>query len=177
MKVQLAAMLIAATNQVGVESANTEQLDIAVEQQALDLQEQCKDFQQYDEESLLGLEEGAEVDTDEEKKALKRIKSSYKAHYGKTKAEIDKENNHILGTQATCLRFVKKYKGMPKVCSWCKQAKAPAIRWKWVTAEKVWYRWMTTNSTTGDHSREDLPLTDKRQLTEMKFIRQTQRWT
>lgn len=112
------------------------------------MQEQCKDFQAYDEDSLLELEEGAEVDADEDSapktkkdKTVKRIKSSYKAHYGKTKSAIDKENNHILGTQATCLRFVKKYKGMPKVCSWCKHAKAPEIRWKWVTDEKVWYRW------------------------------------
>jgi len=104
------------------------------------MEEKCKDFQSYDEGSLLELQE----DADEEShvtKSTKKVESSYKAHYGKTKAEIDKENKHILGTQATCLRFVKKYKGMPKVCTWCKHAKAPAIRWKWVAEESVWYRW------------------------------------
>jgi len=112
------------------------------------MQEQCKDFAAYDEESLLEVDEEAEEDMEsapktkpKAKKDLKRIKSTYKAHYGKTKAEIDKENKHIVGTQATCLRFVKKYKGMPKVCAWCKHAKAPSVRWKWVAEEKVWYRW------------------------------------
>jgi hypothetical protein len=128
---------------VGIESTGTEQLDSAIAEEALEMQETCKDFASYDEGSLLEVEEEADDESaPKNKKAdLKRIKSTYKAHYGKTKAQIDAENHHILGTQAKCLGFVKKYTGMPKVCTWCKHAKAPSVRWKWVTAEKVWYRW------------------------------------
>lgn len=39
------------------------------------------------------------------------------------------------------MEFVKKYRGMPKVCNWCKKAPEPSIRWKWVADEHVWYRW------------------------------------
>jgi len=50
------------------------------------MQEQCKDFAAYDEESLLEVDEQADEDMESAKKDLKRIKSTYKAHYGKTKA-------------------------------------------------------------------------------------------
>jgi len=39
------------------------------------------------------------------------------------------------------MRFVKQHRDHHAVCNWCKKAKSPAIRWKWVVEEKVWYRW------------------------------------
>jgi len=76
-----------------------------------------------DNDSLLEATEDIEIE--------KNIKGTEKKHYSKTKAQIDAENKHILGTQATCMKFVNKYRGHPKVCNWCKKARAPKVIWKW----------------------------------------------
>lgn len=55
------------------------------------MEEMCKDFNQYDEDSLLETEEDGS-------KYKKAVKKTYKQHYGKTKRAIDKENRHILTT-------------------------------------------------------------------------------
>ena len=39
------------------------------------------------------------------------------------------------------MKFVKQYRGHPKVCNWCKKAKAPSVIWKWDKDDKVWFRW------------------------------------
>lgn len=101
---------------------------------AVELEETCKDYNSIDADSLLEAEE-------EDEKYKKAIKNTYKKHYGKTKAQIDAENNRIISTQKKCLGFVKQYRGLPKVCNWCRHAKAPKDRWKWVPAEHVWYKW------------------------------------
>ena len=86
-----------------------------------------------DSESLLEATEDIELE--------KNIKSTYKKHYNRTKKQVDAENNHIISTQSKCLKFVQKYRGHPKVCNWCKKAKAPSVIWKWDASGKVWYRW------------------------------------
>lgn len=73
---------------------------------------------------------------------VKNIKENYEKHYGKTKAEIDKENKYILDTTKKCLDFVKKNQGHPEICEWCqKEYKVPEVLWKWNPDEKVWYRY------------------------------------
>jgi len=82
----------------------------------------------------------SQLDVDNEE--AKNTQSTYYKHYGRSKASIDKENNHILSTQKKCLNFVNKYRGHPKVCTWCKNHyKVPAVRWRWSNADKAWYRW------------------------------------
>jgi hypothetical protein len=39
------------------------------------------------------------------------------------------------------MKFVKKYQGHQKVCSYCRTTKTPKVIWKWDTSLKVWYRW------------------------------------
>merc|ERR1719473_338645 len=134
MKFTYIAGLLGAASAVSVEQAPTE--DNLVQMEAENLEAECKDFEQMDDdESLLELE-GEEG----EDKYNRANKYSYKAHYGKTKKQIDAQNHHILSTQKKCLSFVKKYRGHEKVCAWCKRAPAPAIRWRWIPSEKVWYR-------------------------------------
>jgi hypothetical protein len=87
---------------------------------------------EVEDENLLETEE-------EESRYRKAVKHSYKTHYSKTKAQINRENHHILSTQAKCLRFVKKYRGHAKVCHWCRKNRV-IRRWKWVASAKVWYR-------------------------------------
>merc|ERR1719473_1631396 len=129
MKFSLVAGLIGATSAVDLDKMT--ETDKLVQEEANLLEEQCKDMHSIDEDSLLETEE---------EKYKKAIKSSYKAHYGKTKKQIDAENHHILSTQKKCLSFVKKYRGHAKVCNWCKKAPAPKVVWKWSPTEKVWYR-------------------------------------
>jgi len=132
MKFTYIAGLLGAASAVSVEQAPTE--DNLVQMEAENLEAECKDFEQMDDdESLLELE-------GEEERYNRANKYSYKAHYGKTKKQIDAQNHHILSTQKKCLDFVKKYRGHEKVCSWCKRAPAPRIRWRWIPSEKVWYR-------------------------------------
>merc|ERR1719473_915222 len=134
MKFTYIAGLLGAASAVSVEQAPTE--DNLVQMEAENLEAECKDFEQMDDdESLLELE-GEEG----EDKYNRANKYSYKAHYGKTKKQIDAQNHHILSTQKKCLSFVKKYRGHEKVCAWCKRAPAPSIRWRWIPSEKVWYR-------------------------------------
>lgn len=61
-----------------------------------------------------------EEEGEDRRKYIKKVEESYKKRYGKTKAQIDAENHHILSTQAKCLHFVKKYPGHYKVCKYCK---------------------------------------------------------
>jgi len=86
-------------------------------------------------------EEEDEGEDEDRRRYIKKVEESYKTRYGKTKAEIDAENKHILTTQAKCLNFVKKYPGHYKVCQYCKSKAAPKIYWKWDTDDHVWYRW------------------------------------
>jgi len=102
-------------------------------QEAENMEEVCKDMDTIDESSLLEAEEDIELE--------KNIKGTEKKHYNRSKKQIDAENNHILSTQAKCLKFVRKYRGHPKVCNWCKKAKAPSVIWKWDPSTKTWYRW------------------------------------
>ena len=69
-------------------------------------------------------DELVEVEEDAERK---RIKGSYKSHYGKSLKAINKENRYILGTQAKCMRFIKAYRGHRKICNWCAKSKVPAV--------------------------------------------------
>ena len=118
------------------------EVDEALLQESQRMEELCKGFdltQAYADESSLLQTEGTGS------KYHKAVKGTYSAHYGKSKAAIDKENHHILSTQKKCLDFVKKYRGHEKVCHWCRKAKRPSIRWKWVVEEKVWYRWYDGN--------------------------------
>jgi len=39
------------------------------------------------------------------------------------------------------MKFVKKYQGHQKVCSYCRTTKTPKVIWKWDISLKVWYRW------------------------------------
>lgn len=125
------------------------------------MEEICKDFHEYDQESLAQidltelddqlLEEDDQEEEDEEndeasdieldRRVNKNIKNTYKRTYGKTKRQIDAENRHILGTQKKCLNFVKRHRGHRAVCNWCKKAPTPKVIWKWASSEKVWYRW------------------------------------
>merc|ERR1719450_1302958 len=120
---------------------------IQAAQEAKSMEEMCKDWDQIDEESLVGADlENQNFLELEGARSRRRVrynranKESYKAHYGKTKSQIDAENRHILSTQAKCLHFVKKHRGHEKVCNWCRRTKVPAIRWKWIAGESVWYR-------------------------------------
>merc|ERR1719473_1351371 len=111
MKFTYIAGLLGAASAVSVEQAPTE--DNLVQMEAENLEAECKDFEQMDDdESLLELE-GEEG----EDKYNRANKYSYKAHYGKTKKQIDAQNHHILSTQKKCLSFVKKYRGHEKVCA------------------------------------------------------------
>jgi hypothetical protein len=104
------------------------------------MKELCKDWEQIDEESLVGFNNEETLDLNNGK-YHRANKNTYKRHYGKTKAQINAENRHILSTQRQCLNFVKKYRGHMAVCNWCKKAPAPKIRWRWIAKEGVWYRW------------------------------------
>jgi len=121
---------------VGVAStAEVEQVDESLMQESQQMEELCQNMGEIDESSLVEVEEG------EDQEYRKKVRGSYKQHYKRTKKQIDAENKHILSTQAKCLNFVKKYRGHPKVCNWCKRARAPSVIWRWVSSEKVWYRW------------------------------------
>lgn len=123
--------LIAGLLGAAAASEDIEDQEMNLIQESLDMENECQDMNTIDEDSLLEVEES---------KYKKAIKTHYKSHYGKTKKQIDAENKHILTTQAKCLNFVRKYRGHPKVCQWCRSQKIPAIRWKWVASQKVWYR-------------------------------------
>jgi len=162
MKFQTIAALVGLATAVDVGQANTAEEtaadDALVQQEAAALAETCQDYDQYDEAALLGLDaeegEGEALDEDKRRKhARLRIfkgkkgakvahRDTYKAHFGKSKAAIDAENKHILGTMSKCLHFVKNHGGhSAAICGWCKHRKPPTIRWKWLDAEHVWYRW------------------------------------
>lgn len=126
MKFRLAAVLL------GTSLAADDFVDEALLQEDAEMEDKCKDMDTIDESSLLETEED---------KHRKVVKNTYKKHYGRTKAQIDRENRHILTTQSKCLRFVKRYRGHMKVCNWCKKAPPPKVIWKWSPGEKVWYRW------------------------------------
>jgi hypothetical protein len=120
---------------VGVASTvEVEKTDDALLQESQEMEQLCQNMGEIDDESLLETEEGEEEDR-------KKIRGSYKQHYNRSKKQIDAENHHILSTQKKCLSFVKRYRGHPKVCNWCKKAKAPSVIWKWDPKGKVWYRW------------------------------------
>jgi len=128
MKFTFAAALIGTAMAVKI---SEEIVDEQLLQESSEMEKTCADMDSIDEASLI------EIDEDKFKKS---VKSTYKKHYGKTKAQIDAENKHIIGTQKTCLNFVKKYRGHMKVCNWCKKAPTPKVIWKWSPTEKVWYR-------------------------------------
>ena len=109
----------------------------ALEQQDYEMSQLCQNMDTIDSEDLIDLDE----ESAPKKKYVKKVRGAYKKHYGLSKAKIDAENHHILSTQATCMKFVKQYRGHPKVCNWCKAAKAPSVIWKWDTDDKVWFRW------------------------------------
>jgi hypothetical protein len=104
-------------------------------QESAEMEQTCKDMNtiEMEDDNLLETEEG-------EDRYHKAVKHSYKTHYSKTKAQINKQNHHILSTQAKCLRFVKKYRGHPAVCHWCRKNRV-VRKWKWVASQKVWYRY------------------------------------
>ena len=138
MKFTFAAALIGAALAVEI---NQEIVDEQLIQESAEMEKTCADMDTIDEESLVEVDE-------EEDKFKKTVKGTYKKHYGKTKADIDAENKHIIGTQAKCLKFVKKYRGHMKVCNWCKKAPEPKVIWKWSPTEKVyrfydskWHYW------------------------------------
>jgi len=95
-----------------------------------DADEDANSNEDGDDDVDVGADENEEENAGR-RKYIKKVEESYKTRYGKTKAEIDAENKHILSTQASCLKFVKKYPGHYKVCHYCKQQKAPKIYWKW----------------------------------------------
>merc|ERR1719473_565226 len=128
MKFTIIAGLLGAAAAVDVEPVDDDLNMLSAE-----MQETCKDMNTIDESSLVEVDE-------EDTKYKKAVKHSYKTHYSKTKKAIDAENKHILSTQKKCLAFVKKHRGHPKVCNWCKTAKRPSVIWKWVATEGVWYR-------------------------------------
>ena len=130
MKFTFAAALIGAALAVEI---NQEIVDEQLIQESAEMDKTCADMDTIDEDSIVEVDE-------EEDKFKKTVKGTYKKHYGKTKADIDAENKHIIGTQAKCLKFVKKYRGHMKVCNWCKKAPEPKVIWKWSPTEKVWYR-------------------------------------
>jgi hypothetical protein len=108
--------------------------DDSLVQESANMEQLCENMGEIDDESLV------EVDADEEAER-KKVSGTSKQHYGRTTKQINAENNHILSTQAKCLNFVRKYRGHPKVCNWCKKAKAPSVIWKWNSQSKTWYRW------------------------------------
>jgi hypothetical protein len=128
MKLATIAAILGVAQAVDVEQPNESLI-----QEAEDMEMQCKDMDTIDSESLLEATEDIELE--------KNIKSTYKKHYNRTKKQVDAENNHIISTQSKCLKFVQKYRGHPKVCNWCKKAKAPSVIWKWDPSRRVWYRW------------------------------------
>merc|ERR1711865_65184 len=106
----------------------TEALESLI-QEAENMEEICKDMDTIDKDSLLEAEEDIVLE--------KNIKGTEKKHYNRSKKQIDAENKHILSTQTKCLSFVRKYRGHPKVCNWCKKAKAPSVVWKWNPSGKL----------------------------------------
>ena len=122
---------------VGVASAiEVEQTDDNLMQQSAEMEQLCQNMGEIDEESLVETE--VEADESEDRK---KISGTSKQHYNRSTKQINAENHHILSTQSKCLNFVRKYRGHPKVCNWCKKAKAPSVIWKWDHSGKVWYRW------------------------------------
>ena len=110
---------------VGVATAvQVEQADDDLMQQSAEMEQLCQNMGEIDEESLLE----TEADESEDRK---KVSGTSKQHYNRSTKQINAENNHILSTQATCMKFVNKYRGHPKVCNWCKKARAPKVIWKW----------------------------------------------
>ena len=134
MKFGTIAGLLSCASAVDLETPQTEE---ALQQKDYEMSQLCQNMDEIDEENLLDLD----LDEDEDKKYVKKVRSSSTKHYGKTKKSIDAENKHILSTQAKCLKFVSKYREHPKVCDWCRHAKAPLTKYKWDPNDKVWYRW------------------------------------
>jgi len=134
MKFGLVTGLLGAAAAVAME-ANPE-VDEKLIQEDAEMEKQCAEVD-YQDSDFVEVEADVEEDAERYKKA---IQSSYKAHHGRTKKQIDAENKHILSTQKKCMNFVRKYRGHEKVCNWCRRMRMPAIRWKWVPNEKVWYR-------------------------------------
>merc|ERR1712048_1000666 len=73
----------------------------------------------------------------------KNTEDTIQKHFGKTKAEIDAENKHILETEAKCKEFVASHKDHPAICNWCHNEAQPDSKeiWQWNPEEGVWYKW------------------------------------
>jgi hypothetical protein len=107
----------------------------------------CKDMNKYD-MSLVELEDepaatAASAGVGNFNSETKNIRGTMAEHMGKTKAEIDTENKHILETQAKCMDFVNAHQDHPAVCNWCHANSQPESGeiWQWNPEEGVWYKW------------------------------------
>jgi len=128
---------------VGVASAvEVEQIDQDLLQESAEMEQLCENMDQIAEDQLIETDDSELLETEaDESEDRKKISGTSKQHYNRSTKQINAENNHILSTQSKCLNFVRKYRGHPKVCNWCKKAKAPSVIWKWDASGKVWYRW------------------------------------
>ena len=137
------ALLLGASQAVEIQAHADEELEAPLPAECTNMEEKI------DEASLIDyMQDNEEVElpeNDEDVEIDRSIKGSSTQHYGKTKRTIDRENQHILKTQATCLKFVRKHPGHRGVCNYCKNQKAPKVIWKWEATLKVWYRWSVYN--------------------------------
>lgn len=103
--------------------------------------EMCKDMSKFD-MSLVELEEDPTAGVGKFNAETKNTADTIAKHFGKTQAEIDAENKHILETQKTCMDFVSTHKDHPAVCNWCHENAQPTGEtWQWNPEEGVWYKW------------------------------------
>jgi hypothetical protein len=102
MKFGTIAGLLSCASAVDMQNVENEE---ALQQKDYEMSQLCANMDQMDSEDLVDIDEDDE--SAPKKKYVKKVRSSYKKHYGLTKAKIDAENHHILSTQATCMKFVK----------------------------------------------------------------------
>jgi hypothetical protein len=147
MKYSVISALIGASSQVQVSTLNT-----AMKEECSRMAAMCnaEELSQVDVANLLQMDVNADEDADEDNSEDKNVaginkfkdatKGSEKAHFGKTRKQINAENQSILSKQKECLDFVTEHPDHPEVCNWCHENTEPKKVWLWNPTEGVWYK-------------------------------------